>query len=318
MSILGKNLILSNNTTELKPHKKVSKKLISITPKKINLCKKYFYIDKSKAINLKQMNDGKILQLMDNGNNKEKGDVLEQVDYVMTQFEQKKMELNKKKIDCIKSMILNNKKIPEKWIMKPNYKDLLNEVMEDEIVLNYAIVCQDKYKKNAGLDETDETRYLNFKKNLPLEKKFKSYINPYSRNYFDSPTKKRLMKEYCFSIRKNNKDSLRKKKLYNNSLNGNMIYKKMIFDKNKSVEGIVKDKIKLPLINPKSKFDNDENNKIKDENLINNIKSKDENLIKNNNMNETNEELMVTSLYYSGLDTKNKNNNDKLPELPMI
>ncbi len=42
MNILGKNIILSNISTELKPHKKMPKKLIPKTPKKIYLCKKYF------------------------------------------------------------------------------------------------------------------------------------------------------------------------------------------------------------------------------------------------------------------------------------
>ncbi len=43
------------------------------------------------------MDDGKIFQLMENQNNKEKGGILEQADYVMIQFDQKKLELNKKK-----------------------------------------------------------------------------------------------------------------------------------------------------------------------------------------------------------------------------
>ena len=328
MTALDNKLILSN-ITEIKPQKPLLKKL-AITPKKINLCKKYFYIDNTKALNLKQFNNGKILKLIeDNNNNKEKGDVLEQVDYVMTQFEQKKRELNKKKIDCIKSMILNNKNIPEKWIMKSNYRDLLNEAMEDEIVLNYAILCQDKYKKTAGKDQSDEDRYLNYKKNLSPEKKFISYINPYSRNYFDTPIKKKLMKNYCLSIRRNNRNTLKNRKLYNNSLNVNQ-NKNNLIDKiknnksNNSSGDLINDKNKLPLINIKGKIDNDENNKNKNNN-INNLNDR-------YNMNETNEELMVTSLYYSGLDNKNKNNknpdnnnnynrqknNIKLPELPLI
>ena len=75
---------------------KIFKKKKSIKPIKINLCKKYFYINKRKAINLKQFengNNGKIFKLMENNNNnnkKEKTDILEQVDYIMTQFERKK------------------------------------------------------------------------------------------------------------------------------------------------------------------------------------------------------------------------------------
>ena len=329
MSAFDDKLILSNNT-EIKPKKPFLKK-ITITPKK-NLCKKYFYIDSTKALNLKQFSNGKILKLMEDNKKKEKGDVLEQVDYVITQFEQKKIELNKKKIDCIKSMILNNKNIPENWIMKANYRNLLNEAMEDEIVLNYAILCQDKYKKTAGMEQTDEDRYINYKKNLSPEKKFISYINPYSRNYLDTPIKKKLMQNYCLSIRRNNRNELNNKKRYNNSLNLNKnkkinFIRKINYDKSKSKDksnnssgDMIKDKIKLPLINKRGKIDNDENN-----NTIINLNDK-------YNMNETNEELMVTSLYYSGLDSKNNNNkiqenndnynnkkkNIKLPELPLI
>ena len=105
----------------------------------------------------------------------------------------------------------SNKKIPEKWIMKPNYRNLLNEAMEDDIVLNYAILCKDIHKKNIGQDQSDETRYQNFKKSKSPEKKFISYINPYSRNYFDSPIKKQIMNNYCLSIKKDNNNYKRNK-----------------------------------------------------------------------------------------------------------
>ena len=313
----GKKLLLLNNS-EIHHSKGIFNK-ISITPNK-NLCKKYFYIDNKNAVNLKKFNTGKLLQLMDN--KEANGDVLEQVDYIVTQFEQKKIDLNQKKVDCIKSMILNNKKIPEKWIMKSNYKDLLNEAMDDEIVLNYAIMCQDRYKKNLGLDQSDETRYQNFQKSKPKEKQFISYINPYSRNYFDSPVKKKIMNEYCLSIRRNNRNYIRSKYLYNNSLNGyernSNITKQYNSDKSSnSLEGsgeFSKDKNKLPLINKKSRFYNEENSKNKNNNINKQY----------NNMNETNDELMVTSLQYSGIDMKkskneiNQKNRMKLPELPLI
>ena len=136
------------------------------------------------------------------------------------------------------------------------------------------------------------------------------------------------MKNYCLSIRRNNRNTLKNRKLYNNSLNVNQ-NKNNLIDKiknnksNNSSGDLINDKNKLPLINIKGKIDNDENNKNKNNN-INNLNDR-------YNMNETNEELMVTSLYYSGLDNKNKNNkntdnnncnrqknNIKLPELPLI
>ena len=309
--------IMHLNISDIKPPKRLTKKY-AITPKKINLCKKYFYIDKKREMNLKKLNTGKFLQLMDDNNKQEKGDVLEQVDNIITQFEQKKTELNKKKIDCVKSLILNNRKIPEKWIMKPNYKQILNEAMEDEIVLNYAILCQDKYKKTAGMDQTDDERYLNYLISLPPEKKFISYINPYSRNYCDTPIKKQIMKDYCLSIRRDNNNFKRNRYINDNSLNSekdNKLNKKLSHDKfSYSIGNISKEKNILPMINKKNKINSDENN-------VTNKKD----INKCNNMNDTKDELMVTSLYYSNLENKNKydkdnndSNNIKLPELPII
>ena len=154
-----------------------------ITPKRVNLCKKYFYMDQPKdKINLIKFNNEK--------------NALEQVDNVITKLTRKRTDLDITKIDCIKSMILSNKNIPEKWIMRPGYKDLLNIAMKDDIVLNYAINCKDIYKKKAGYDKDDDTRYEEYMKLLPPEKKFISYINPHSQNYKDSNKKKILMKEY--------------------------------------------------------------------------------------------------------------------------
>ena len=313
MSIIENNLtpLISSNIKK----SKVIRKEISNTPKKINLCKKYFYIDNTKNMNMKQFNNGKILQLIENNNKQEKGGILEQVDKVITQFERKKTELNEKKIDCIKSMILNNKKIPEKWIMKPNYKDLLNQAMEDDIVLNYAIVCKDIYKKRAGMDQSDETRYLNFQKSLPPEKKFISYINPYSRNYLDSPDKKQLMNKYCLSINRYNIKRNKYTNNYplNNYENNTNLYKRINSKRSHSIGNISNDNDKLPLIKKRNKGDIDQNN----------INEKGD--INNKNMTETKDELMLTSLYYSGYqnnETKNDNNSPKkelkLPELPLI
>ena len=313
MSVIEKKLV-HLNIPDVKMQKIVPNK-ISITPKKINLCKKYFYINNKKGLNLRQFNNGKLLQINENNNKLEKTDVLEQLDYIMTQFERKKIELNRSKVDCIKSMILNNKRIPEKWIMKPNYRDLLNEAMEDEMVLNYAIVCQDIYKKTAGMDQSDESRFLNYKKSLPKEKIFVSYINPYSRNYLDSAKKKKVMSDYCLSLRKNHNTFKRNKYNYNNSLNNyekNINLYKKINKRNNSFGDIPIENNKLPLIKNKGKEDNKQNNNNKRK--INN---------RYNKMSETRDDLMVTSLYYSGYENNDiKNNNPKkdlkLPELPLI
>lgn len=308
MSILEKK-IKDLNTTDVKSPKKMAKKNFS-TPRKVNLSKKYFYINNNRNINLNHFNNGRILQLIENTSKNGSGDVLEQVDHLITQLDQTREELNNKKVDCIKSMILNHKKVPEKWIMKSNYKDLLNKSMEDDIVLNYAVICKDIYKKREGLDQSDDEKYSNYMKSVPEEKKFISFINLYSKNYCDSPHKKQIMRDYCLSITKNKKNRIKTKFNNDSSLNSyernSKLYNKVSDDKtSNSFENSSKDKNILPLINQNNRIDNN-----------NNL----------NNMNNTKDDLMMTSLYYSGFDNKNENNKNnlspkkelKLPELPLI
>lgn len=305
MSIL-ESKIKDLNTSGIKSHKNMVKKNLS-TPRKVNFCKKYFYMNNNRNINLKHFNNGKILQLIENTNKIGSGDVLEQVDHLITQLDQTREELNNKKVDCIKSMILNHKRVPEKWIMKSNYKDLLNKAMEDDIVLNYAVLCKDIYKKREGLDQSDDERYSNYMKSVPEEKKFISFINIHSKNYCDSPIKRQAMRDYCLSITKDKKNRIKAKFNNESPLNSyernSKLYNKVIDDKTSNSSS--KDKNILPLINQNNRTENN-----------NNL----------NNMNNTKDDLMMTSLYYSGFDNKvenNKNNSSpkkelKLPELPLI
>jgi hypothetical protein len=244
-----------------------------ITPKRVNLCKKYFYMDQPKdKINLIKFNNEK--------------NALEQVDNVITKLTRKRTDLDITKIDCIKSMILSNKNIPEKWIMRPGYKDLLNIAMKDDIVLNYAINCKDIYKKKAGYDKDDDTRYEEYMKSLPPEKKFISYINPHTQNYKDSNKKKILMKEY---------DKKYFKKFYKFPIiNTNNSRQRGDSAKNNNKENIKKNK----LIGINYSYNLTEGN-------------------------DTRNDLMVTSLHYTGLDSNDENNKNKnlelkLPEISMI
>ena len=265
-------IIIPYNKKEIKPIKLFSNQM---TPKKINLCKKYFYMDTHKnKISLSRFNEEK--------------SVLEQVDNTITKLTKKRSDLDNTRIECIKSMILSNKKIPEKWIMKPNYKELLTSAMSDEIVLNYAIICKDIHKKRAGYDDLDDdSRYENYLKSLPKEKRFISYVNPYSRNYADSDKKKNLMKEY---------DKKYFKKFY-----------------------------KLPNIIANNIYIRDDSSK--NSNRDNIKKNKNYGINKRYNLTddkETKNDLMVTSLHYTGLDNdiNNKENRKKLeiklPEITMI
>ena len=268
MSVDGKIIF----SYEKKVSKPIKLSLDKIPSKKLSLCQKYFYMDQSKQkINYIKFNNEK--------------SPLEQVDTIITKLSKKRNDLENTKIDCIKSMILNNKHIPEKWIMKYNYKDLLSKAMKDEIVLDYAIACKDIHKKRAGYDDIDDdTKYINYIKSLPKEKKFISYINPFSRNYTDSNKKKNLMREY---------DKKHFKKFY-----------------------------KFPIITTGiNNYKKEENENYKeDENKKRKLKEM-KNTYSLTEGNETRNDLMVTSLHYTGLDNfnnieDNKNKSElKLPEI---
>lgn len=265
MNDVENKMIIQYTKKQVKPIKLNSNQ---ITPKKINLCKKYFYMETPKnQINLRKFTNEK--------------SVLEQVDSTITKLTKKRTDLDNTKIECIKSMILSNKKIPEKWIMKPNYKSLLTSVMQDDIVLNYAIECKDIHKKRAGYDDDDDdTKYEKYMKSLPKEKRFISYINPFTRNYADSNKKKILMREY---------DKKYFKKFYKFPIiNTNNNPKREDSAKNNSKENIKKNKLMR----------------------INNSYNLTEG-------NDTRNDLMVTSLHYTGLDNDDENNKNKKLELKL-
>ena len=160
--------------------------------KKEDLCKKYFY-----KLNLAPKHKN-IFHDMENGQNLGE---LEQVYSESLVFQKGKNQLLKKKLDCLKSMILHHKNIPERWIIQQNYKDLLDKVMQDPIVLSYAIFSKDIYKKRSpalSIDVDDIKNYLSLS---PKKPKFISYINPYSRNYDESNKKHIIRKEYSYNIK---------------------------------------------------------------------------------------------------------------------
>lgn len=161
--------------------------------KKENLCKKYFY-----KLNLGPKHKN-IFHGLENGQNL---DELEQVYNENIVFLKNKNELLKKQKDCLKSMILHHKNIPERWIFQHNYKNLLNKVMEDPIILSYAIFSKDIHKKRSTTMSIDID---DIKRNMvlsPKEPKFISYINPYSRNFDESTKKHIIRKEYGYNIKK--------------------------------------------------------------------------------------------------------------------
>ena len=280
------NNINENNSNKINYFKKLNQK----TGKKVDLCQKYFY-----KLNLspKKCN---IFQLMENGLSNQ--DELEQVDNACIKFINNKNLLEKKQIECLKSKILHHKQIPEKWIIQRNYKDLLNKVMSDPIVLNYAIESKDIFKKRSTSVSIDDLEVEKIMKENISSPKFISYINPYSKNYADSIEKHRLMREYCYGI-KNKKNRVRQniQNLKNINLTENNKIKEN--KKNYYLNTEATKEYILPCIYPNKK-----EKKAKSKN-----KENKENKKKEKEKDEKDETLMMTSLYFDE-NKLNKENKD--------
>jgi hypothetical protein len=211
-------------------------------------------------------------------------------------------------------MILHHKNIPERWIIQNNYKNLLSKVMQDPIVLSYAIFSKDIHKKRSttisiDIDDIKKKYCLS-----PKEPNFITYINPYSRNSNESTKKHKIRKEYGYNI-KNRKDK------------GQNIY---------AIQTETDDRKKLK----KNLYSNTEQNKDKElPNIFGNkklVKNKDD----DKKTEDKNELTMMTSLYYDenklyeiekskedsdndGDQNNNEDNQEKIikktkTELPMI
>ena len=161
--------------------------------KQEELCKRYFY-----KMNLAQRNKN-IFHDMENGQNL---DELEQVYNENMVFQKGRNKLRKKQLECLKSMVLHHKNIPERWIIQHNYKNLVDKIMQDPIVLSYAVFSKDYYRKRSTAFSIDVDDIKNHLSLSPKEPKFISYINPYSRNFDESSKKHFKRKEYGYNIKK--------------------------------------------------------------------------------------------------------------------
>lgn len=270
--------------------------------KKTNLCKKFFFI-KDKYKN----NKDDVFRLMEEKKNF--GSPFEQVERYYTESQNKIDLLEKNQVKCLKSMILNKQQIPETWIIRKNYQKILNKALDDPIVSSFAVHCKEFYKKNSTKEATiDEEEYR--KKNLKIlmdengknEKKFISYINPYCRNYLNSPKKETKRKIYCISLIKKDsyfaKDKGRERVgLGRSSSNGG---KCLIKDK------LVQNNKQLPYLS--QKYIVTEGNKKNEKKSKNKSKEKDkENTEIKDIKNDVDDKLMMTSINYA----ENSNNGDK-------
>ena len=267
-----------SKTNELNTNKANNfKKMANKAPKKVDLLKKYFY-----KLNLspKKVN---IFQLMENGLANQ--DELEAVDNICSTSLNCKNELEKKKIECLKSMILHHKQIPEKWIIQSNYKNLLDKVMSDPIILSYAIFSKDMFKKRSTSVSIDPSVIKNVSEESTLGRpKFISYINLYSKNYSDSVEKHKLMREYCYNIKNNKNRVIKNKNLYKGI---NLTENSYTINKNNDNKNYY--------LNTESKREN------KLPNIFPNLKLKKIKKIKKHNKDEKDvkeDTFMMTSLYY--------------------
>ena len=256
--------------------------------KKEDLCKIYFY-----KSNL-SLNNKNIFHDMEKGQNL---DELEQVYNENLIIQNNRNKLWRKKTDTLKTMILHHKNIPERWILKQNYHNLLDKVMQDPIVLSYAIFSKDIYKKRSttlSVDIDDIKKYYPLSSRKP---KFISYINPYSKKSQDTIKKSQIRQEYANSLknRKNKGQNIYITQTENNGTknNNNNVYLNTDINKEKELPNIFGNikKIKKNKNDDKKTEDKNELTMMTslyfDENKLNEKKeNKDES--KNNNKNEQN------------------------------
>lgn len=168
--------------------------------KKINLCQKYFYRNIKEEVKKKNL-----IRFMEQ--NMISGDPVEQVDKAICNTERNSKILEEKKINCLRSMILHHRNIPEKWINQRNYKQLLNKAMKDQIVLSYVIENKEHFRVKTNEELFDEMKIKKYNlldpDNIGRKKNFISFINPNSskNNYKDSNKKALLRKEYGNSVK---------------------------------------------------------------------------------------------------------------------
>ena len=61
-------------------------------------------------------------------------------------------DLFKTKVEAMENLILNNKSIPENWIFKRDYNEILEKAMTNPIVLQYAIINAEHHRNRAYPD----------------------------------------------------------------------------------------------------------------------------------------------------------------------
>ena len=85
-------------------------------------------------------------------------------------------DLFKTKVEAMENLILNNKSIPENWIFKRDYNEILEKAMTNPIVLQYAIINAEHHRNRAYPDYA-------MKKSQTLPRKSFTLSKPQLHNY---------------------------------------------------------------------------------------------------------------------------------------
>ncbi len=161
-----------------------------------NLEKRYLYLPL-----ISRQNKAKdIYSLLKNLNNRS---LLEEVSQFDSKMLKKSNDLHRIKVETMKELILNQRKIPEKWILEKDYQEILNEAMQDPTVLTYSIICQELHKsRRDGINyqeiinrERAKSHYIKTEENNKIK---------FSDNYLRRLKYEESIKNIKFDRRKNN------------------------------------------------------------------------------------------------------------------
>ena len=161
-----------------------------------NLEKRYLYL----PLISRQNKSKDIYSLLKNLNNRS---LLEEVSQFDSKMLKKSNDLHRIKVETMKELILNQRKIPEKWILEKDYQEILNEAMQDPTVLTYSIICQELHKsRRDGINyqeiinrERAKSHYIKTEENNKIQ---------FSDNYLRRLKYEESIKNIKFDRRKNN------------------------------------------------------------------------------------------------------------------
>jgi hypothetical protein len=171
--------------------------------------------------------------------------ILEEVSIFDSKLIKSNNDLHRLKVETMKELILNQRKIPEQWIFQKDYQQILNEAMQDPTVLTYSIICQDLYKKRRdGFSYED----------IINKERAKSHYVKSEGNIKMSDNFIRRLK-YEESIKNLKKDNLRKNNFNKKNLdlkikkNGSEINLRSINNNNKGGEFLLTSLENNPILN---------------------------------------------------------------------